>query len=507
MAAQLSFIAPLATPLPPPPEGDVFTPDQWRTFYAIADTFIPSISKSGTSTLTELAIPDSKLAATKKSIGLIYNSSSELVESYLFENASSIPEFKDLAHRLLTLHVRPEATRGLGFILSALNSTAGCLLLTQSMTVFHLQPIQVREQILKNWASSYLPPLRAAQKGFRRMTQSLWAATSPTMSKIIGMPRGPTHVKLGQGFEFQFLQFPPDSTEIIETDVVIVGSGCGGAVCAANLAQAGYKVMVVEKAYHFPPTHFPMKESEAPAHIFMNGGVEVSDDNSISVIAGSVWGGGGTVNWSASLQTQHVVRQEWADEGLPFFTSAEFQTCLDRVCERMGVSTAHLKHNHANKALLEGARKLGYANKVVPQNTGGHAHNDGFCTLGCGAAEKQGPVVSFLPDAANAGATFIEGMHVEKALFETVAGKQTAVGVEGTWKSRDGNLGFAGTDRTISKVIIKAKRVIVSAGTLQSPLLLLRSGLKNSMIGKNLHLHPGKSPSHQKTFTQPNLSV
>ena len=261
-------------------------------------------------------------------------------------------------------------------------------------------------------------------------------------------------------------------------------------MCAKNIAEAGQRVIVAEKAYHWGPEYLPMTERDASVHLFDNGGAEVSDDGSIAVVSGRVWGGGGNVNWSASIQTQGFVRKEWADSGLPFFTSSEFQDSLDRVCHRMGVSTEHIEHNLNNSMLAEGARKLGYSYKPVPQNSGGNKHYCGYCTLGCGAAEKQGPVVSFLPDAAKVGAHFIEGFEVDKVLFENVNGKKTAVGVQGTWKSRDSHGGVSGADRTNRKVIIRTKRVIVSAGTMQSPLVLMRSGLRNPHIGRNLYLHP-----------------
>lgn len=196
------------------------------------------------------------------------------------------------------------------------------------------------------------------------------------------------------------------------------------------------------------------------------------------------------MNWSASLQTQGFVRREWAGRGLPFFTSANYQESLDRICKRMGVSTDYIEQNRTNDILEEGARKLGFTHKLIPQNTGGKRHYCGHCTFGCGSCEKQGPVVSFLPDAARAGAQFIEGFHAEKIVFAMKDGKKVATGVEGTWVSRDINGGVAGEPLNRQKVLIRAKRVVVSAGTMQSPLLLLRSGLKNWHIGRNLYIHP-----------------
>lgn len=352
----------------------------------------------------------------------------------------------------------------------------------------------MREQILQNWSQSYIPPLRGAAKGLQSLFKALWLKTSPTIGPLLGYPKVPVHGKPGKGFEYNFVQFPPAAEPaVIETDVLIIGSGCGGGVCAKNIAEDNHRVIVVEAAYHFTPQHLPMTEADAGFHLFQNGGNISSDDNSITVIAGRSWGGGGTINWSASLQTQGYVRQEWADSGLPFFTSAEFQNSLDRVCHRMGVSADHIQHNANNAILLDGACKLGYNVKPVPQNTGGKQHYCGYCTLGCRSAEKQGPVVSFLPDAANAGAQFIEGFEADRIIFEEGRGRKTAIGARGTWRSRDCNGGVSGNDRTTREVTIKAKRVIVSCGTLQSPLLLLRSGLKNPHIGQNLHLHPGLS--------------
>lgn len=147
----------------------------------------------------------------------------------------------------------------------------------------------------------------------------------------------------------------------------------------------------------------------------------------------------------------------------------------------MGVSADHVRQNHGNEVLLEGSRKLGYHSKPVPQNTGGKEHYCGHCSLGCGSAQKQGPVVSWLPDAAKAGAKFIEGFQVERVLFHK-SNRSHAIGVEGTWTSRNSKGGVDGpfSERTKRKIIVKAKKVVLSSGTLWSPIILMNSGLKVS---------------------------
>ncbi len=91
------------------------------------------------------------------------------------------------------------------------------------------------------------------------------------------------------------------------------------------------------------------------------------------------------------------MRHEWATEhGLPLFETAEFQACLDRVCEFMGVIEGDkVRQSHRGQVLLDGARKLGMHAKPCPQNTGGKEHYCGHCHLGCGKGEKQGPAVSW----------------------------------------------------------------------------------------------------------------
>ena len=491
IAAPIPMAPAQLVPLQALPEETLLTKDQWAILLAICDTYISQSKAKTTAPASDnggVSDHEYKQAVSTLSPMLSQDVKKNTIESYFSESASSIPSFRASLQRTLACHVPADGQQGISTILAAMNTRAGSLLLTGSTTPFHLQSFTARTQILRAWSQSYLPPLRKLQRSLVALTKKIWIGLSPTLPQMIGFPSVPAHGSRKDGFNFDFITFEAaDDPATLETDVVIVGSGCGAGVCAANLAEAGHRVLVVEKSYHYPTSHFPMQASDSGHHLFENGGAIVSDDGSMAVLAGSTWGGGGTVNWSASLQPQSFVRKEWAagdghGNELPFFTSAEYQASLDRVCERMGVSTKHIDHNFSNRALLEGARRLGMSAIEVPQNTAGETHYCGYCSNGCASATKQGPADRWLPDAAKAGARFVEGMNVDKILFETIKGVKKATGITGVWKSRD---------RSSSREVnVKAKRVIVSCGTLQSPLLLMRSGVSNPQLGQNLHLHP-----------------
>ncbi|KAJ5902678.1 hypothetical protein N7495_003206 [Penicillium taxi] len=485
-----SDYTPKETPIPPLPDASFFSDAQWETLFSLTDTIIPSIRTSAKWSNNDKIISPSKWdSAISRLTSLMPGpNAAETAKQYLQENVSFNPVFRAHVQRILGDNVHEEGRKGLGFILNALNSRAGSFLATGSITPIHLQSLEFREKVFQGWDTSRWSALRAVYRALTGIAKKSWVMSSPTINQVLGFPHIPIHGKPADSFPYKFLQIPPgNDVDIILADIVIVGSGCGAGITAKNLAEAGLRVIVVEKSYSYTSAHFPMRANEAGINMFENGGAINSDDGSMMVIAGSTFGGGGTVNWSASLQTQAYVRQEWADTGLPFFTSSEFQRSLDRVCNRMGVNTGKIKHSRGNNVIRQGAHKLGYAARAVPQNTGNAGHYCGHCTYGCASCGKKGPAESFLADAAKAGTVFIEGYQADKILFDK---SMVPIGVEGTWKSRDSYLGNTGSGCTQRKVIIKAPRVVVSCGALQSPLLLLRSGLKNDQIGKNLHLHP-----------------
>ncbi|EEU46044.1 uncharacterized protein NECHADRAFT_37686 [Fusarium vanettenii 77-13-4] len=482
--------APVATALPELPPDDFFSPTQWSVFFALMDGAVPSITSKSAATddQGQIQLPDDEFDDTVNRAlePLAAPATGDNIRAFLEDRPILDPRFKENLLRTLALSP-PSQQRRLGRLLTLMATRPGSYFITGYWQPIFNQPAYVREAILKSWATSSRDVWRTLAKIFSTLALKSICQTNPIFRQISGYSDTPKDWQPKPGFKYSFLQLEAaDDTHVIETDVVIVGSGCGGGVSAKNLAEAGHRVLVVDKAYHFEPSHLPMPQDAASTHLFDNGGFYITDDNGCNVAAGSTWGGGGTVNWSVCLKPQDFVRREWADSGLPFFTSSAFDECLDRVWEFQGAGTDSIRHNHRNRVLLSGSEKLGWTAHPAPQNTADKEHYCGQCHLGCGLAEKRGPATSWLPDAANAGARFMEGFQVDKVLFGPDG--QSATGVEGEWVSRD--TGKGDSDRVKRRVVVKAKKVILAAGSLWSPVVLMKSGINNQHLGANLHLHP-----------------
>lgn len=487
----LSSLASLPSPLPPAPELEVFVKSQWDTLFSVLEVFVPSVSAGSGDEKSFISTTELDHAITQLRRYLPDGASDDVARAYLSESIVSESGFQETIIRRFQSFVPPSDAKGLGFILSSLNTAVGSYLLTGYTSPIHTQDLATRTGIVLGWSTARLPLFRNIYRAFSGLAKQTWLATSAQLPRMLDFPAISKHIERNDSHEFKFHDFiSPSAPTTLTTDVVIIGSGCGAGVTAAHLSRAGLKCLILEKSYHIPSTHFPMSASAAAVHTLERGGTLITDDASVLILAGSTFGGGGTVNWSASLQPQYAVRKEWASSGLDHFLGTEFQDCLDTVCHRMGVPKAtephelgKIEHNFANKILLEGARRLGMAVEIVPQNTASNPHSCGsFCTYGCASVIKQGPANCWFPDAAAHGAEFIEGAFVEEVTFSQQDDIKVATGVKATWTSRD--------RKTTRELTILAKRVIVSAGTLNSPAVLLRSGLTNPHIGANLHLHP-----------------
>ncbi|KAF8244862.1 long-chain fatty alcohol dehydrogenase [Wilcoxina mikolae CBS 423.85] len=460
-----------------------FPPQQWETLLSLSTTFIPALSPAEISTI-------------KSTTRLLPSQSWGNITPFLSTSATDNPDFSHYLAYYITHHLSPAATSKILSLLTILSSGGiKSYLLTSTTTPFPLLPREHREQILLSWKSAYLPIFRRIFTIFRGLTAIAFLRTSKELCAAINYaPVDPR--KLGKeelaarGLpKYTFEAISGEKAEI-EVDVVVVGSGSGGQVVAAKLAQAGVRVLVVDKGVFYGQEELPMTEMEGSERLYECGaGLPASNGGGV-LMAAKTWGGGATVNWAVCLQLHRSVRKEWSEKaGLRFVETVEFQKCLDRVCERMGVSTENVRHNFANQVLVDGARNLGYKSTVLPRNTGGREHSCGYCGFGCGSGEKRGGVITWLDDAQKAGAKFVQDCEVKKVVIENGVAKGIVAVVGGKTELmvKAQKVGPALTPRS---GLLKKLQVIISAGPLNSPCILSASGLKNPNIGQNLKIHP-----------------
>ncbi|KAI8927371.1 hypothetical protein BC831DRAFT_398774 [Entophlyctis helioformis] len=247
---------------------------------------------------------------------------------------------------------------------------------------------------------------------------------------------------------------------VLSYDVVVIGSGAGGGIVAAELSKAGHSVLLLDKARYTHTTDLPKSEAQAYKLLYENSAGLITEDGSMQMLAGKAWGGGTQINWSASL----------------------FQKSVDAVTSRAGVGTSAVRHNPSNQLLLDGCRALGFDNDTIPQNTAGKHHSCGGCCLGCPTAEKQGTLPTWIRDASDAGCHFIDAAYAEHVIHQGGVAQGVVIRVDGGSSSNPSAASV--------RLRVHAKRVVSSCGAINTPAFLLRSKLTNRFIGRNLKLHP-----------------
>ncbi len=281
----------------------------------------------------------------------------------------------------------------------------------------------------------------------------------------------------------------------IAADAVVVGSGAGGGVAAALLAQAGLRVVVLEAGPASEAVAARQREADAFDRLYLEAGLCATADLGVSVLAGACVGGGTTVNWSTSLRLPSATAESWATAvGRPEL-AAELAEAYDAVEARLGVTTA-TAHNRNNAVSRTGARRSAGLAGDPAERGRAPATAAATAAFGCAYGTKQSTAVTYLRDAVDAGAQVFAGVRVDRVRLEAVAddagGVRRAVGVDAVVVDAD----VAGGAAT-RMLTVDAPLVVVAAGALRTPGLLARSGVTSPHLGKHLHLHPTSALSAQ----------
>lgn len=263
---------------------------------------------------------------------------------------------------------------------------------------------------------------------------------------------------------------------MLDADVCVVGAGAGGAVIAAELAEGGARVVVLEQGPHHDPETFTARPPEMLARLYRDGGQTVTVGSPpILLPLGRGLGGTTLVNSGTCFRTPPAVLDRWRREfGLPLDES-ELAPIFDRVEAALSVAEVTPELAGANAAIARrGAERLGWSHGYLRRNARGCV-GSGVCVFGCPTSAKQHTGITYLPRALAAGARVLTGADVGRVV---VRGGR-AEGVEA--RLGDGR-----------RLDVRAPTVVVCAGTIYTPLLLGRSGLgqASGQLGRNLALHP-----------------
>jgi choline dehydrogenase-like flavoprotein len=265
-------------------------------------------------------------------------------------------------------------------------------------------------------------------------------------------------------------------------DVAVVGSGAGGSVLAAGLAARGLSVVVLEEGPLATGRDFARRDERwSTPNLYQESGTRTTADVAITVLQGRSVGGGTTVNWTTCFRPPAFVLDHWRSiHGVDTVSLETLAPHFDAVEARLGIAPwTEERVNSNNRTLLDGARALGLDVTVVGRNVRG-CRDSGLCGLGCPYDAKQAMHLTYLADAVAAGALVHADVRAERLV------------VEGDRVVRIDAVGMvSGTDRTTSaSLTVRPKVAVVSGGAINSPALLLRSGITHGPVGRRTFLHP-----------------
>jgi len=315
--------------------------------------------------------------------------------------------------------------------------------------------------------------------------------------------RGPGEVKIelfpGRDLAHDDVLDPSEAPD--SAGVIVIGSGAGGAVSAANLARH-HDVLVIEAGPHFPSGAITHEERRMTARLFVDGGVQTSRDHDIVVFQGRCVGGSTAINNGIALRVQQPglthphakdVFATWAALGAPVDV-ARFEAAYRAVETRLGIEPIDPKSGrHNGTHLLNGwaahaaasmdpmdkaSPALWFSKNYGPRSIKADCAYCGYCNTGCPYGRKQGMAQSFLIDARRAGARILAGTPVRRILWGDPdgQGRRVATGVEVLLPD--------GTRRAIRAT----RGVIVAAGTMASSRILHDSGIAGTGEGISLNI-------------------
>jgi choline dehydrogenase-like flavoprotein len=261
----------------------------------------------------------------------------------------------------------------------------------------------------------------------------------------------------------------PDDVE--RCDVVVVGSGAGGAAAARALSEAGLSVIVVEDGGYHDASTYSTDPIEALPNLYRDAGMTVCEGRpTIPLPVGRCVGGTTVINSGTCFRGPADVLAGWRERfGIPWATELDGE--FEEVERALAVKRLPPGRVGRNAELCRiGAEALGVSNGPIARNAG-DVVCCATCPTGCALDAKRAMHVSELPRAVAAGCRIRARARVRSVIVE--GGRAVGVRCAGGYE-------------------VRARAVLLAGGALGTPELLLSQGLANSsgLVGRHLRIHP-----------------
>jgi choline dehydrogenase-like flavoprotein len=429
-------------------------------------------------------------------------------------------------------HAPPERVRDLELALTVLGSRVAALLLSGMTAPFPRLSGERQDTLLARWSTSPISSVRAIYQGVRRLVVAVYY-TTPESFQETGL-LGPNHLRppafawegpvpgtalpnadepvarrttLGTGALAATPPLiatappPPIRPSLAEqvrptADAIVIGSGAGGAVVAARLAEHGRDVLLLEEGSLVATDELTENEGDMTARLYAESGMRATDDLSIVLLQGAAVGGGTLVNWMITFRAPDFVLDEWVRRfGLSDFAPSEMAPVFDRVEREIHATPVpDDAHSIANRILLDGARRLGWRAGAGRINARGCVRA-GFCGQGCRYGAKQSVDRVYVPRALAAGARLLPDTRVDRieVVERDPAGTASTRGLRRTTpplKRVHATVVDRLTRQPVGHVVAEAPVVVLAAGAVGTPVILQRSGFGGGGVGRYLRLHP-----------------
>lgn len=270
----------------------------------------------------------------------------------------------------------------------------------------------------------------------------------------------------------------PGGDLAVECDVVVIGTGAGGAVVGRELAEAGLAVVFVEEGRYYDRSQFTGRAFQMQQRLYRRGGSTFSVGNTaIPIPLGQSVGGSTTVNSGTCFRTPERVLARWADElGLSDLAPDKMGGYFERVEAVLGVEPARAELLGGNgRVIARGCRALGFTRHGPLRRNAPACDGQGVCCFGCPTDAKRSTNVSYMPLALRAGAELFTGARVTRIIVDGGRARGVVAQTE------------AGHTLTV-----RGRAVVVACGAIMTPLLLEQQhlGARSGQLGKNLSIHP-----------------